>query len=198
MRRVLIRLLSGADDVARLLSKYISHNKHGTETARPSHFLRLIMGIPEEHMWFKCYTKWLELFQMLSKSELVRLLEVVFAYINDEEMPEFIGSDKIVFTIMKDSLSKDRDRIRRVKKSIEMRGEAQVIRHSTSYAGWRKSVFERDGYTCQICGQYGGKLNAHHKERFADCPEKRLDVDNGITLCEDCHKKVHHFKITLE
>ena len=156
------------------------------------------MALPKEYVWFRCQTEWIEIFKMLPESELDRLLEVIFAYIKDEEMPEFIGADKVVFAMIKKDLNKDRERIRRVKKSIERSGEAKVIRRSKAYAEWRKAVFERDGYTCQMCGEYGGKLNAHHIERFVDSPEKRLDVENGITLCEDCHKKVHHFKITFE
>ena len=155
-------------------------------------------NIPEDYQWFKFYTKWTDAFVALSKPELDNLLEVIRAFINDEEMPEFIYADEIVFILIKDSLEKDRDRIRKIKRTIEKNGENNFIRHSKEYAEWRKAVFERDGYNCQICGKHGGKLNAHHKERFVDCPEKRLDINNGITLCEDCHKQVHHLKITLE
>jgi hypothetical protein len=56
---------------------------------------------------------------------------------------------------------------------------------------WRVSVFERDSYTCQKCGQIGGKLNAHHIVQFAVSKESRADISNGITLCEKCHREVH-------
>lgn len=58
------------------------------------------------------------------------------------------------------------------------------------YQYWRKDVFARDNYKCLKCGN-GGKLNAHHIESYATNKEKRLDVDNGATLCEDCHKLFH-------
>lgn len=54
---------------------------------------------------------------------------------------------------------------------------------------WRKAVFERDNYTCQECGQYGGKLQADHIKPYCLFPELRTDINNGRTLCLDCHKK---------
>lgn len=64
-------------------------------------------------------------------------------------------------------------------------------RRTPEYYKWRKSVFERDNYTCQVCGQVGGSLNAHHIELFSKNIEKRIDINNGITLCINCHKKIH-------
>lgn len=56
---------------------------------------------------------------------------------------------------------------------------------------WRNKVYKRDGYTCQICQQKGGKLNAHHIYSWDKYKDKRFDIDNGITLCESCHRKFH-------
>lgn len=67
-------------------------------------------------------------------------------------------------------------------------------RHDPSYISWRTKVFERDKYTCAICGQVGGELNAHHIRPFAEYPDLRLDLDNGVTLCKACHKRVHKEK----
>ena len=56
---------------------------------------------------------------------------------------------------------------------------------------WRESVFTRDNWTCQKCGKKGGELNAHHLRPFAKYKELRTSIENGITLCRECHKKIH-------
>ena len=65
--------------------------------------------------------------------------------------------------------------------------ENNKIRGSFEYKQWRIKVFERDNYTCQVCGKRGGKLNAHHLESYADSPELRLNIDNGATVCLEHH-----------
>jgi len=66
--------------------------------------------------------------------------------------------------------------------------------YNPEYKLWRKSVFERDCYTCQVCHQVGGYLTAHHIKSWVNYPELRLDINNGITLCEDCHKLTDNYK----
>lgn len=57
---------------------------------------------------------------------------------------------------------------------------------------WRKKVYERDSYTCQICGDSkGGNLNAHHIIPYKNSLETRFDTENGITMCTACHKEFH-------
>lgn len=70
---------------------------------------------------------------------------------------------------------------------------SRIQRNSADYDNWRKSVFERDCYTCQICGQSGGKLCADHIKEWSLYPALRFDLDNGRTLCFPCHQKTENF-----
>lgn len=70
-------------------------------------------------------------------------------------------------------------------------GGAQERGCDARYREWRGEVLERDNYTCQDCGQHGGTLTAHHIERWADSPELRYELSNGVTLCQSCHAERH-------
>lgn len=80
-----------------------------------------------------------------------------------------------------------------------------VIRGCTRYRTWRRLNFQRDNFICAHCGIRGGKLHAHHIIRFSvimaenyittleealQC-EALWNIDNGLTLCKKCHKKLH-------
>lgn len=90
---------------------------------------------------------------------------------------------------------------------------AMCIRHLDEYKQWRKQVFEKDNYTCQECGERGCYLETHHiklfsvilKEflnqysQFSPIEDKETlvrlainytpfwEVNNGKTLCKECH-----------
>lgn len=67
--------------------------------------------------------------------------------------------------------------------------EHHKIRNSLEYKLWRTAVFERDKYTCVWCGnKKSGNLQADHIKPFAYYPEFRFAIDNGRTLCKECHK----------
>lgn len=64
-------------------------------------------------------------------------------------------------------------------------------RKSLEMVSWRKAVFKRDDYTCQICLMKSRYLEPHHIFFYANFPELRAVLDNGITLCKSCHTFVH-------
>lgn len=70
--------------------------------------------------------------------------------------------------------------------------DREIGRNFDGYAYWRREVFKRDNYTCQCCGDdKGGNINAHHKDGYHWAKDRRVEIDNGVTLCEICHNKFH-------
>lgn len=55
---------------------------------------------------------------------------------------------------------------------------------------WKRLVKERDGYICQICGT-DEVLQVHHIYSWQNFPDKRFEIENGITLCRTCHWETH-------
>jgi len=95
-----------------------------------------------------------------------------------------------------------------------------LIRSSKKSDEWRISVFKRDNYTCQECGDNKGHtLEAHHiksfneifldflkeYDQFSQIEDKETlvrlafkheqfwEVSNGKTLCHTCHKKTKSY-----
>jgi hypothetical protein len=85
----------------------------------------------------------------------------------------------------------------------------EKIRRTKEYFQWRDSIYKRDGFECLICASIGGKLNAHHRIKFSQILIKNnistieqamncddlWDIKNGVTVCSDCHTKIHRRKI---
>ncbi len=83
----------------------------------------------------------------------------------------------------------------------------KMVRSLTEYIEWRKRVFERDSFRCVCCGK-DGYITAHHVksaskivaencinslESARNCAQL-WDINNGKTLCEDCHKLTDNYK----
>ena len=91
---------------------------------------------------------------------------------------------------------------------------SQQIKNLVEYNMWRMSIFKRDFFTCQHCGAKNKKgekyiFDADHIYPFSkilddynitsieeaiSC-EKLWDIENGRTLCRDCHKKTETWGI---
>jgi 5-methylcytosine-specific restriction endonuclease McrA len=71
------------------------------------------------------------------------------------------------------------------------------IRTSGEYKLWRRAVIERDNYACIWCGNTE-HLEADHIKPFALFPELRFAIDNGRTLCRECHKKTDNYGLNIK
>ena len=83
----------------------------------------------------------------------------------------------------------------------------ETIENLWQYKLWRKAIFERDNYTCCECHKVGGELHPHHIQSFSLILEEYqiknlqdvlgckilFDINNGITLCRNCHKLTDNF-----
>lgn len=74
---------------------------------------------------------------------------------------------------------------------IRIGDPTKVWRKRTEFRLWREAVFARDNWTCQKCGSRGDSLHPHHIRNFAEYPELRFAIDNGITLCVKDHRTFH-------
>ena len=83
---------------------------------------------------------------------------------------------------------KNKDRVPNLIKKLE-REWKKKIRLSFQWKDWRKSVFERDNYTCQDCKIRGKKLEPHHIIPIKSDLNELFNTKNGITLCRPCHIK---------
>ncbi len=61
---------------------------------------------------------------------------------------------------------------------------------------WIGQVIGRDGIRCKLCNEEysnNNRLVANHIIPIRDIEKSELlfDINNGITLCEKCHYKIH-------
>lgn len=65
----------------------------------------------------------------------------------------------------------------------------------SGYSKWKRNVLLRDGNLCVICGVAddgnGAHLAVHHLNSYSAHKEMAIDINNGITLCKECHSKFH-------
>ena len=62
---------------------------------------------------------------------------------------------------------------------------------------WSRSIKKLDNNMCKICDSTE-KLHAHHLFPKALFPEMALDINNGITLCNKCHYRIHGYDLYKE
>ena len=145
--------------------------------------------------YIKVFTDFVKVMEVLSDAEKGRLFMAMLEYAETGEAPDLRGNERIVWPYASLQVDKNSGNDSRGKDHWNWKGgitpKNQIDRNSREAREWRKKVFERDNYTCVKCGRKGGRLNAHHKHPWAKFPNERFNIDNGCTLCKDCHKKLH-------
>ncbi len=59
----------------------------------------------------------------------------------------------------------------------------------------RRQVYARDGYQCRLCRSIGGRLTLHHKIPIYVDKGLVKNVDNLVTLCQQCHHKINNHEV---
>lgn len=62
---------------------------------------------------------------------------------------------------------------------------------------FRNSCLKRDNFKCRVC-QISGGLDVHHIINRNNIPNGGYVIENGISLCSDCHFKAETFEIHNE
>jgi 5-methylcytosine-specific restriction endonuclease McrA len=74
--------------------------------------------------------------------------------------------------------------------------ERDRMKTSDFYKKWRMKVFERDWFTCLLCGSKI-KIEAHHIIPLRENSKLCVKAGNGFTLCEKCHELTYGLEMQL-
>lgn len=112
-------------------------------------------------------------------------------FCSGEDYLNYIGMCSITFEAYIDSQTNE---IKIKKRKTRILPLDENRRGGTKYRNWQQNILKRDNYTCQKCGAKDKVLNAHHIKSYSKNKELRYVIDNGMTLCECCHRKKHSKK----
>ena len=76
------------------------------------------------------------------------------------------------------------------KKALSRKEEYQLELKDERWKEKRLKVFKRDKFECILCHSKK-KLNVHHTQYSNGKKAWDYPIDTLVTLCEECHKKVH-------
>jgi 5-methylcytosine-specific restriction endonuclease McrA len=67
------------------------------------------------------------------------------------------------------------------KKKRKLRRQADKI--------WTEIILKKHNYKCEVCGEHTEQV--HHFVPKSQSKTLRLDLDNGIPICQPCHFAIH-------
>lgn len=70
-------------------------------------------------------------------------------------------------------------------------------RTSAEYQQWRQNVRQRDRNSCRRCG-FDTNLEVHHIKPLVKYPDFATELDNGLTLCGNCHSLLRGREETVD
>lgn len=110
--------------------------------------------------------------------ERLRCYDALFEYaLNDVQIPDRLPES--LLNIIKDKID------------VTLSGyDSYRSRVSGEYKRWREAVIERNGASCQNCGNTEN-IEVHHIVPFSKDKALRYDVGNGVVLCRACHRRLH-------
>lgn len=69
--------------------------------------------------------------------------------------------------------------------------ERVKFQNSDKWKNLRTECFERDKYICQLCYSKKPQYHAHHILFYYNHKEHRLNINNLLTMCVECHYWLH-------
>lgn len=93
-------------------------------------------------------------------------------------------NQKIAATILMKILFTEKER----KMILENPDLYPFSRNDSRVREWTKKVLSKG--KCEKCGATEN-LEAHHIIKWADYPKGRIDLNNGMCLCHECHTEEH-------
>lgn len=72
------------------------------------------------------------------------------------------------------------------------RGSAASRGYDAAWQRVRGFALRRDNYLCQLClaaGRVTPAQDVHHRRKVVRAPELRLDLENLVSVCRECHDR---------
>lgn len=69
--------------------------------------------------------------------------------------------------------------------------EREIRNRGNAFYRWANEIRKQAKYTCIITGKRGRYLVAHHLYNWADYPDKRYDLSNGVCISKKLHDEFH-------
>lgn len=147
---------------------------------------------------FVFYKSFADALRCLPDDQRLQVYDAICSYALEGDAGEVDGIVAAVLCLVKPQIDANNKRYENGKKGGRPmeRTEDEVIddskfRRSTEYKKWRDAVIAKNGKVCAKCGTTEGQLNAHHIKNIHDYPNLRLEVSNGVVLCNTCHAQAH-------